>query len=220
MIKTQKYTFQVLASSIFLSISMTSLSDKSESKTHYTQLQTTKNSHQMIGDAKSWNLSEDQWKKYLTIKNETPLGFFYPMLSPPALLGVAAETEEERRRFAEIYSQVLFESTQGLMDFEFARLKATRLLYGDVPIINKDRLPHGFFKADKEKGALLKQGDTIKFLINKAELLEERVEDKTLLVRLLAVLESRPDLSLDVYFPGIYEPDTIRSWAKKCRYSY
>lgn len=52
--------------------------------------------------AKNWNLTQEDWAKYLYIMEYTPRGLWTPELDPPIALGNYATTEEERLYYVKI----------------------------------------------------------------------------------------------------------------------
>ncbi len=52
--------------------------------------------------AKNWNLTQEDWAKYLYIMEYTPRGLWTPDLDPPIALGNYAKTEEERLYYVTI----------------------------------------------------------------------------------------------------------------------
>ncbi|MGR5296843.1 hypothetical protein ACPV5U_24515 [Vibrio mediterranei] len=56
--------------------------------------------------AKNWNLTQEDWAKYLYIMEYTPRGLWTPDLDPPIALGNYARTEEERLYYVKIMNSL------------------------------------------------------------------------------------------------------------------
>ena len=56
----------------------------------------------------SWSLTQEEYDRYLFLKNNTPRGY-YTKSHPLFYLGIEARTEEERKKYARLIAQMEFE---------------------------------------------------------------------------------------------------------------
>lgn len=80
-----------------------------------TRIETT---NQEAASAKAWRLSESDWRRYKEIQ-AGPRGVWSPGLDPLTSLGISAETDAERRRYAELL--VRFEKQRVEQELAFQR---------------------------------------------------------------------------------------------------
>ena len=73
--------------------------------------------------AKNWGVTESDWVKYKTIMATTPRGNWSPNLDPIVSLGIEANTEEERTRFAKLLYDTEIERQSKEIDFNWAVVK-------------------------------------------------------------------------------------------------
>jgi hypothetical protein len=94
-------------------------------------------------------LSETEWAEYRQWM-QGPDGLWYPQLSPAAVLGLHAETELERRHFADLVAQEQHDKIAREILFNHAVYLAMRRLYPAEPIIQPfDKTP---FNPQKKRG--------------------------------------------------------------------
>jgi integrating conjugative element protein (TIGR03759 family) len=82
--------------------------------------------------AKTWQLSMEEWTRYRTLM-EGPRGIWSPNLDPITVLGIHAETDAERDRYAELLVLVEFERVERELKFQRAYDEAARRLFSDLP---------------------------------------------------------------------------------------
>jgi len=78
--------------------------------------------------AEQWRLSLDEWATYQTLM-EGPRGIWSPSLDPITVLGIHAETEAERQRYAELLVMIEFERVEQELTFQRAYDEAARRLF-------------------------------------------------------------------------------------------
>jgi hypothetical protein len=84
--------------------------------------------------AKDWNLTDAEWTHYQKLM-QGPAGLWYRQLSPPAVLGMHADTSEEIRHFAEVYAQQEHQKVERELAFNKAAFDAAQRLYPKEPMI-------------------------------------------------------------------------------------
>ncbi len=87
-----------------------------------------------IGTAQDWDLSAKEWTYYQQLM-QGPNGRWYPQLSPAAVLGLNAVTEEEREHFAEIVAKEEHDKVARELIFNHRVYLAMRKLYPAEPVI-------------------------------------------------------------------------------------
>lgn len=94
-----------------------------------------------IGTAQDWSLTPIEWQQYQKLMQGED-GLWYAHLSPPAVLGMRAKTQEEQRHFAEIVAKQEHDKVARELAFNQAILIAMRSLYPDEPMIKDfDKTP-------------------------------------------------------------------------------
>lgn len=100
--------------------------------------------------AEEWHLSPDEWAEYKALM-EGPRGLWSPALDPITALGIHAETEADRRRYAELLVMVEFERAEQELKFQRAYDEAARRLFPQLSPVgmagSMDVSP--FFGADR-----------------------------------------------------------------------
>lgn len=162
-----------------------------------------------IGSAKSWHLSESEWSTYQTLK-QGQAGYYYPNAEPPALLGLYANNENERRHYAEIYAKLEYEKVERELRFNVAFNEAANRLYGHVPVIK----PFNMFpytpipKGDDKQKSELKDNDHLVLFVDVMQ-----PGDTRLLTSLINRVKTNAALFLDIYFVNAKYDSVIQQWA-------
>jgi len=78
--------------------------------------------------AESWRLSMGEWAQYKTLM-DGPRGIWSPNLDPITVLGIHAESEIERQRYAELLVMIEFERVEQELLFQRAYDEAAGRLY-------------------------------------------------------------------------------------------
>ena len=85
-------------------------------------------------NAKAWGLSVDEWKQYQQLM-QGKFGKWYPQLTPPAILGLNAQTPQEQEHFAKMVAQEEHDKLARELRFNNAVYQAMLTLYADEPVI-------------------------------------------------------------------------------------
>lgn len=102
--------------------------------------------------AKQWGLRAEDWKRYRQLQ-QGPLGIYSPNLDPLTALGIEAQTDDERQRYAEL--QVRAESARVSKELAYQRAydQAWKRLYPDLqPVTLTDHI--SISKQDSQRFAL------------------------------------------------------------------
>jgi integrating conjugative element protein (TIGR03759 family) len=114
-----------------------------------------------IGRAQAWGLAETEWRRYQSLMQGIRGSVSPETISPVEVLGIHARDEAERRRYAELWAQAMWEDAERILAFQRAYVEAGRRLYPGVPLIDPGRLP----KKDEQSTGLEPQ-DRVLFFTN------------------------------------------------------
>lgn len=152
--------------------------------------------------SQQWGLSEGEWQRFKTLMQGIR-GRLSPNISPIEALGIDARTDDERKRYAEMWAKALREDTERVLAFQHAYDDAWTRLYGNEPLIDLARLP------PRPSATRLQPGDRI--LLFAAS---NCAACGPVLDNLLAKVQSTPKLGLDIYLIDSGNDDAkVRSWA-------
>lgn len=112
-------------------------------------VQTTLSQNTVLGSARDWSLSAVEWTRYQQLM-QGPNGDWYQHLSPAAVLGLNAETDNERQHYAELFAQEQHDKIAREIRFNHDVYLAMHRLYPAEPIIQPfDKTP---FNPQKNRG--------------------------------------------------------------------
>ncbi len=161
-----------------------------------------------IGTAQDWGLTPDEWAQYQQLMQGVN-GHWYPQLTPPAVLGLNAKSPEEQQRLAEITARQEHDKVTKELKFNQALFTALRKLYADEPMIQDfDKTVFNPEKTTHPKQILLQPGNHLAFFVNTQQGL-----DATTLPKLLALLQTHSQITLDIYSLGDADHTAINAWA-------
>lgn len=132
---------KAICSVILMTCLLASLSLSQASEVTNTQIVSTAVQNTTVGKAQDWGLSETEWTHYQQLM-QGPNGRWYPQLSPAAVLGMNAQTDEQREHFAEIFAKAEHDKVARELLFNHLVYLAMRKLYPTEPIIQSfDKTP-------------------------------------------------------------------------------
>jgi len=150
-----------------------------------------------------WGLSKEEWLRYKTLMQGIR-GRLSPNISPIEALGIHAQSETERQRYAELWAKALREDTERVLAFQHAYDDAWKRLYGNEPLIDLSQLPR------KRQAALLEPDDRVLLFAASSCAACGPVLDA-----LLEKIKRTPKLGLDIYLVDSGHDDgKVRAWAK------
>lgn len=155
--------------------------------------------------AQAWGLSETEWRRYQSLMQGIRGSVSPAAISPIEVLGIHARDEPERRRYAELWAQAMWEDAERILAFQRAYVEAGRRLYPGVPLIDPNRLPN-----KDNPAAGLQPQDRVLFFTR-----PDCMSCEALLARLLGRIEQIA--GVDIYLAGIKPGDdrAVRDWAAK-----
>ncbi|MGV6989216.1 TIGR03759 family integrating conjugative element protein [Testudinibacter sp. P80/BLE/0925] len=146
--------------------------------------------------SKQWGLDEREWERYETLKR-SERGIWSPNLDPLTMLGIEAENELERMKYARLLAKKEFERVEKELKFQLAYDAAFKELYPNINPISEQTMDvnHG-----QDNGRLV--------FFTRTENCE-RCD-----VALTDVLQSGK--AVDIYLVGTSNDDNaVRRWAQK-----
>jgi integrating conjugative element protein (TIGR03759 family) len=158
-----------------------------------------------IARAQTWGLSQTEWRCYQSLMQGIRGSVSPETISPIEVLGIHARDGAERRRYAELWAQAMWEDAERILTFQRAYVEVGRKLYPGVPLIDPSRLP----KNDDQTTGLQPQ-DRVLFFSR-----PNCAPCDALLMRLLARIEQIA--GVDIYLARINPGDdqAVRDWAVK-----
>jgi len=154
--------------------------------------------------AKQWNLTETEWQRYKIMMQGIRGSISPATISPIEVLGIHAESDADRRMYAERWAQMLRDDTEQILAFQQAVIEANMRLYGNQPLIDVSKLQL------RETKNTLNPGDRLLFFT--------ATSDCSTCDAQLAVLLSKARLSavkLDIFLLGTENQDkAARQWAQ------
>jgi integrating conjugative element protein (TIGR03759 family) len=153
--------------------------------------------------AQQWDLTKTEWQRYKTLMQGIRGSISPATISPIEVLGIHAESEADRRKYAERWAQILRDDTEQILAFQRAVIEANVHLYADQPLIDTSML-----KRQPQKAAL-EPGDRLLFFT---------ATDCNTCDAQLSLLLSKTGLSaigLDIFLLGTEGRDeAVRQWAQ------
>lgn len=154
--------------------------------------------------SQQWGLSKEEWLRYKLLMQGIR-GRLSPNISPIEALGIHAQSDEERRRYAELWAKALREDTERVLAFQHAYDDAWKRLYGNEPLIDLSQLPQ------RRQAALLQPDNRVLLFAASGCAACGPVLDA-----LLAKVKHTPNLGLDIYLVDSGHDDgKVRAWAKE-----
>lgn len=83
-----------------------------------------------------WPLSEREWGRYLSLMQGIRGSVSPKTLSPLEVLGIHAETEQERKKYAGLWAKLMHEDVERTLAFQRAYSEAMLALYGKEDLFN------------------------------------------------------------------------------------
>jgi integrating conjugative element protein (TIGR03759 family) len=161
-----------------------------------------------VENAQRWGLSTQDWARYRTIMRG-PRGLWTPDLDPLTALGVNADNEAERRRYAMILLRLEKERVKRELAFEKTVQAVKTELYPDLEPFDRSRLAAKLVETRQRENALQAGDRALVFVNLQCARCDLWVQE------LIAKVQAIPNLDLDVYVVGEVTDEAIRSWATR-----
>jgi len=181
---------------VWLGILSTADAQTSETQTTFTPTVLTEEAL-----ATRWHLSMEEWAEYRTLM-EGPRGIWSPNLDPVTVLGIHAETEADRKRYAELLVMIEYERVEKELLFQRAYDDAAKRLFPNVsPVATA---------VAKETTASPQGNDRIAFV---GSINPQRCPTCGAELGRLMKARSRGSATLDLYLADAPDDNAIRAWA-------
>lgn len=148
-----------------------------------------------------WRLSVEEWETYQTLM-QGPRGVWTPNLDPVTVLGIHAETDAERRRYAELLVMIEFERVEQELGFQRAYDAAARRLFPDLLPVASVEPPETSLLAGADRLAFVGSVDAQRCPTCRAEL-----------VQLLRLHDNATEPVIDLFLDDASDDQAIRTWA-------
>jgi integrating conjugative element protein (TIGR03759 family) len=155
--------------------------------------------------ARTWNLSESEWRRYRQLMQGIRGSISPGTISPIEVLGIHARDEAERQRFAERWAQTMHEDAERILAFQHAYDEAIRRLYPGERLIDPDRLPE-----PSEKTGSLEPGDRVLFFTR-----AECPACDALFGRLIQKIDVIAGIDVYLMGDGNANDQYVREWARQ-----
>ena len=166
-----------------------------------TQLETTSTVLTEQAQARAWRLSVEEWQRYRSLMHG-PRGQWSPALDPVTVLGIHAETEAERRRYAELLVMLEFERVGQELEFQRAYDAAARRLFPELRPVR--------VAATTAVGAR----DALRVAFVGSVDAQRCPRCRQMLARLLRPDGLGPTVGVDIYLADATDDRAIRDWAR------
>jgi len=84
--------------------------------------------------SQAWDLTDTEWNQYEKLM-QGPSGHYYTQLTPPAVLGIFAESKDDLQHYAEIAAKFEHDKLERELRFNAAFHDAAAKLYANEPIV-------------------------------------------------------------------------------------
>ncbi len=183
-----------------------------------TQEQTAPVKNSVIGTARDWDLSENEWQSYQKLM-AGPAGKWYPQLTPAEVLGMYADNDQDEQHFAEVSAKEEHDKIAKELSFNNVFHEAMLKLYGNEPVIKdfdisafnpvKGKSMMHSNSSGSNESISLSAGDHLVVFVDTTPGL-----DFLAIPTLLGILKNHPDIFLDIYCAGNVTDADIQLWAK------
>ncbi len=153
--------------------------------------------------AKTWRLSVEEWGEYRSLM-EGPRGIWSPSLDPITVLGIHAESDTERRRYAELLVMIEYERVESELRFQRAYDEAAQRLFPSLAPVT--------LTVSNEAITLVPGVERIAYFGSVDSDRCPQCQDE-----LVTLLQARLDPSaptLDLFLADASDDETIRVWAR------
>jgi len=157
--------------------------------------------------ARTWNLSETEWRRYRELMQGVRGSISPETISPIEVLGIHARDEAERQRYADAWARAMHEDVDRILAFQRAYDAAGKRLYPNEPLIDVGQLP-----VEAEATSVFQSSDRLLFFARPACPVCDALMNK-LLKRIDEVS------GIDIYLLGLAQGDdaAVRTWASTHR---
>lgn len=159
-------------------------------------------------EAQLWGLTFDEWERYAMLMRGVRGRLSTDQISPIEVLGIHAESDAERERYAQMWAQLMLEDAERVLRFQRAYDRAIEKLTRFLPIIDPDRLA----SLNKNESVKLMPDDRIQFFVSLDCIVCTVVYER--IAQLLNQVHG-----LDIFFVNTdgTKGQAVRKWAERVR---
>jgi len=157
---------------------------------------------------KLWSLSQADWTRYKTLMQGIRGSISPANISPIEVLGTHARSDQERRKFAEIWATMRYDDATRILAFQAAYNVAYQKLYPNEQLIDTARL----FNQQQSAAEVFKTGDRVLVFVK----INECPECEQMTQKLIDDNRGKNN-PIDIYFidtENKKDDDKIRMWAE------
>ena len=161
-------------------------------------------------DRQQWQLSEPEWQRYTTLLQGIRGSVSPKSLSPLEVLGIHAETAQERKAYAKRWAKLMHEDVERTLAFQRAYLEASKELYGQPPLFDAKLMSMG---SPRNEAHAIADGDRLLVFVK----LQDCLTCNTVVQQVLARSAGKR-VQVDIYFTDTKEQQDephMVAWAKQ-----
>ncbi len=161
-------------------------------------------------DRQQWQLSEPEWQRYTSLLHGIRGSVSPKSLSPLEVLGIHAETAQERKQYAKRWAKLMHEDVERTLAFQRAYLEAAKELYGQAPLFDAKLMSSN---SPHNGQASLVDGDRLLVFVK----LQDCLTCNTVVQQVLARSAGKR-VQVDIYFTDTKEQQDeprMVAWAKQ-----
>ncbi|SJM91024.1 TIGR03759 family integrating conjugative element protein [Crenothrix polyspora] len=163
-------------------------------------------------DRQQWQLSEPEWQRYTALMQGIRGSVSPKSLSPLEVLGIHAETTQERKQYAKRWAKLMHEDVERTLAFQRAYLEAAKELYGQPPLFDAKLMSMG---SPRNEAHAIADGDRLLVFVK----LQDCLTCNTVVQQVLARSAGKR-VQVDIYFTDTKEQQDephMVAWAKQHR---
>lgn len=161
-------------------------------------------------DRQQWQLSEPEWQRYTALMQGIRGSVSPKSLSPLEVLGIHAETVQERKAYAKRWAKLMHEDVERTLAFQRAYLEAAKELYGQAPLFDAKLMSMG---SSSNEVPAIAEGDRLLVFVKLQDCLTCHTVVQHVLTR-----SAGKHVQVDIYFTDTKEQQDeprMVAWAKQ-----
>ncbi|MAD89083.1 MAG: hypothetical protein CMK64_05220 [Pseudoalteromonas sp.] len=164
---------------------------------------------------KAWGINQDEYDRFLYLKNNTPRGYFTPNANPVYYLGIEARSDAEREKYARLIAKMEYENFEKVQAFSKLIQKHQFELYASEGVIDPAYLKEAALKASlsvKEK-----KGGFKSYIYVDTDCV---AKCKDVIDSEIFKLVKGTTKQIHIIFPNTVTPELLNQWANKVKIPY
>lgn len=160
-----------------------------------------------------WSLSEKEWSKYKELMKGIRGSLSVPNISPLEVLGIHAETEQERKKYAKAWAKIMKEDTERVLRFQYAFDDAAKELNNRAQMVDTAKLSR-LIAAQSQNGLSIQAKDRVLLFVR----LNDCSRCQARAVEILADISKFKKVQFDIFFIDTTkgkDDKKIRQWTEE-----